>query len=195
VAVLFFFGGMLLYRLLDSRGQRAPPPGWTTMPRQRGSRWIDLPRPATMGQVPEAWGSLRIGMKRNEIDAAHLIPHPGTDRWADAVYAPDPARPQTYLGLAFYRDQLYRISLLLGEDSGVPAAMYVSAGQAAYGPARGYEYMTPGRSHAVTIFQTESRALKLDSVKLAAETLLYEVTLVDLDRGAARELEQMRRIR
>ena len=149
------------------------------------------------GQVPDSWGSLRLGMRLAQINPFQVVEYTGPDRWADQIYTPEQGKPETFLGLSFYQDRLYKISLRLGTESTIGAGQFIGMGPVAYGPARGYEYVLGEAVHVVTVFQTESRALKLDTIRgdPKEEGMLYEVVLVGLDVGAAREADRARRAR
>ena len=154
------------------------------------SAWVDLPRPAKIGEVPEAWGGVHLGERAADVDPARTKAYAGKDHWADVLYTP-PAKPGVYFGLSYHHERLYRIAVRYGESSTHWLGFYLMPAAAAYGSQRGYEYAA-ARPHVVTIFQTESRALRLDSVKLEEGAALSEVVLVDLEAGAARELERAR---
>ena len=156
------------------------------------SVWIDLPRPPKFGEVPDGWGALRLGMKMTEVPEGKRAAYTSPDHWADSIYTPDPAKADAFLGLSFYNDRLYKLGLRLGEDSPYPAGLFLVPAGVAYGHHRGYEYPTIAHPHVVTIFQTGTLALKLDCVKRDEDTFLSEVTLVDLEAGAARELARAR---
>lgn len=176
--------------------QQKPAPdggdGGTRPPRVTASAWIDLPRPHTMGQVPDEWGALKLGMPLDRVDAARRTAYAQADKWADWLYRPDPANGQKVLGLSFHKGKLYKIAVRFGEDSTIPAGDFLANCQVAYGESRGYEYLTPGHNHAVTIFQTESRAIRLDSVKGPELIALAEAVLLDLEVATERELARAR---
>lgn len=158
----------------------------------RASAWIDLPRPHTMGQVPDEWGALKLGMPLERVDPARRTAYAEADKWADWLYRPDPANAEKVLGLSFHKGKLYKIAVRFGEDSTIPAGDFLANCQVAYGESRGYEYLTPGHNHAVTIFQTESRAIRLDSVKAPELIALAEAVLLDLEVATERELARAR---
>ena len=159
----------------------------------KASEWIDLPRPAKMGEVPDSWGALHLGMRVVDLDRSRATAYLERDRWADFVYRPDPKRSDAFFGLSFFHERLYRIAVRYGEDSPFAAGLTLGTAGVAYGPHRGYEYASVGHAHVMTIFQTETRALKLDVVKAEESAALSEVVLVDLEAGAARELSRARR--
>ena len=169
-------------------------PARTEGPAAKGrvSAWIDLPRPARMGEVPDGWGRAKLGMRLQDVPSAQRVPYTGGDLFADVVFTPDPARPDNWFGLSFYHERLYRIAVRYGEDSQIPTMTYLGPAGIAYGKARGYEYPTSSARHVVTIFQSETRALKLDSAKVGDALNLAEIVLVDLEQGAARELARAR---
>lgn len=189
--VILLFALVFLWRSGTGTRKKEVPP-WVVKAKAKASAWIDLPRPQTMGAVPDAWAGLRLGMPLGAVDETRRSPYKEQDRWADWIYHPDSSRPDAFFGLSFHKGQLYKIAVRFGEDSSITAGQFLSAGRVAYGAPRGYEYLTPGQNHAVTIFQTDSRALKLDSVKAPEDVYLCEVVLVDLDVGAARELARAR---
>lgn len=157
----------------------------------RVSGWIDLPRPPRMGEAPDGWGALKLGIRKQDVPGK-LLPYSGNDQFADAVYTPDPAHPDVWMGLSFHQERLYRIAVRYGEDSQYHAQTYIAAAGVAYGKARGYEYPTVSARHVVTIYQSETRALKIDCAKAGEALNISEVVLVDLEQGAARELARAR---
>lgn len=158
----------------------------------RISEWIDLPRPNKMGEVPDNWGTLKFGTRLQDLPENSRAPYTGSDWFADVIYTPDRANPDAWLGLSFHKDRLYRIAVRYGGASGLPTGHYLGIATIAYGRHRGYEYPTLTARHVVTIFQTETRALKFDSVKTTDELNLCEVVLVDLEQAAVRELARAR---
>ncbi|MBI4860449.1 MAG: hypothetical protein HY815_09330 [Candidatus Riflebacteria bacterium] len=190
-AVLFIIGIVLLVRLADPSTRTRQVPSWVKSHKQKLSALTKLPKPQTIGQVPEAWGVVRLGMRKEELEPARLVSYQAPDAWADLAYVPDPDQPDAFFGLSFYQGRIYKISLRIGEDSTVVAAPFVAEGAVAYGAHSGYEYLTPGHTHVVTIFQTQSRALKIDAVKHPEGLYLSEVILVDLDQGALRERDRI----
>jgi hypothetical protein len=192
VALAFFLGVILLVFGIGSGVGKSLPPEWVQLHKQRLSAWMNLPKPQQLGQVPDTWIELKLGTKRGEISMDRLVKYDSPAGWADVAFVPDLSKPEAFFGLSFHQDRLYKIAVRLGEDSMVATAPYAASGTVAYGPPRGYEYLTAGGTHIVTIFQTGSRALKLDSVRRNEELYLCEVTLVDLEVGTARELERAR---
>lgn len=189
VTVVCFFVIFLVVRaLVGPAAGPAAGPGT----RVRVSTWIDLPRPSKMGEVPDGWGKLKLGMRLQDLPATQRAPHAGGDMFADMTFVPDPAQPDAWFGLSFYKERLYRVAVRYGETSKLEAGPYLELAGIAYGRHRGYEYPTQSARHVVTIFQTETRALKFDSVKTPEEISLSEVVLVDLEQGAARELARAR---
>ena len=189
-AVVLFFTLVIGWRVWSTAAPHEPAPGEKA--KITPSAWMDLPRPAKMGEVPDAWGGLHLGMREADIDRARLEKYTAADRWADAVYRPVRAKAGAFLGLSFHHERLYRIAVRYGDDSRFSSGFYLGPATVAYGPHRGYEYPTLSNAHAVTIFQTESRALKLDSVKNPGGAVLDEVSLTDMEAGAARALERAR---
>lgn len=186
--VVSFFVLIVLGRWLI--GPAGGPPQ-EVVTRGRVSGWIDLPRPPKMGEAPDGWGALKLGIRKQDVPGK-LVPYAGNDQFADAVYTPDPAHPEVWMGLSFHKERLYRIAVRYGEDSQIAALTYLGPAGIAYGKARGYEYPTVSARHVVTIYQTETRALKLDCAKVGEALNLSEVVLVDLEQGAARELARAR---
>lgn len=199
IASILLLFAVVLGLIFTIGPERRPtaPPSWVSRHRQRVSRWINLPKPQVMGQVPDSWSALKLGMRRQELDPIQLVGYDSPDRWADVLFVPDSSHPDTFFGLSFHKDHLYKIAVRIGEESSIPASSYVATGSAAYGPARSYEYLQAGSSHMVLVFQapTGSRALKLDAVRRADDLYLSEVVLIDLDSASARELENHGRTR
>ncbi len=136
-------------------------------------------------------GAAKLGMRLQDVPAAQRVPYSG-DTFADEVFTPDPAKPEAWFGLSFFHERLYRVAVRYGEDSTIPTTNLLGAATIAYGRARGYEYPTLTARHVVSIFQSETRALKIDSVKTDETLTVCEVVLVDLEQGAARELARAR---
>lgn len=186
VIVVFAIGAVALFSRPGD-----PTPSGPSPKAIRASAELNLPKPGQPGQVPDTWAGIALGEPLDKLDPRRLRPYSGNDSWADYTFTPDLARPDAFLGLAVHKNRVYKISMRLGEASTVLAGPYIASAQMAYGTPLGYEYLTPGHSHAVTIFQTKERALRLDSVK-GEEITLFEVVLIDMEAATERELARAR---
>lgn len=187
--VVSFFLVLLIARVVIGPSGK---PAVERVTKGRVSDWIDLPRPAKMGEVPDGWGPAKLGMRLQDLPAARRVAYAGGDTFADFVYTPDPAKPDSWFGVSFYKERLYRVAVRYGESSTIPTTNLLGAAAVAYGRARSYEYPTTTARHVVSIFQSETRALKIDSVKTDEALNVCDVVLVDLEQGAARELARAR---